>query len=599
MNSQLESQLKDLPTVTGVYQYYDRVGRILYIGKAKNLKKRVSSYFHKNHSSVKMRALVNKIVRIEYFVVDNEYDALLLENSLIKKHTPPYNIRLKDDKSYPWICIKNEPFPRVFLTRRLIKDGSEYYGPYTSVKIARALLELMAESHSLRSCRFDLSPDRIQAGKYKVCLEYHIKNCKGPCEGLQSEMDYQEDINLLRQIIRGNFQEPLRILHERMDALAQALYFEGAQEIKEKIARLEHYQARSTVVNPSIDDVDVFTIVSDDDNAYVNFLKVIKGAIVQSHTSELVKKLDETDETLLESVIIQISDRFQLTSKEIYLPMSLELKIPGVKITVPKIGDKRKLIELSERHARYYRQERLKQISLVDPDMYTDRLMQQAKADLCLPEEPRHIECFDNSNIQGAQATSACVVFKDGQPSNKDYRKFNVNTVEGPDDFATMQEVVYRRYKRLLDTGESLPQLIVVDGGKGQLNAALKSLEAFDLRGKIAILGISKRLEEIFFPDDPIPLYLDKNSETLKLIQRLRNEAHRFVLSHHRDRRRKQSLSTGLGFISGIGEKTIIILLRHFKSLKQIQESSFEALESVVGRSRAEKIITYFRERKV
>ncbi|XOD69473.1 MAG: excinuclease ABC subunit UvrC [Flavobacteriales bacterium AspAUS03] len=599
MNTQIESQLKDLPTVAGVYQYYDRVGRILYIGKAKDLKKRVSYYFHKNHSSGKMRALVNKIARIEYLVVDNEYDALLLENSLIKKHSPPYNIRLKDDKSYPWICIKNELFPRVFLTRQLIKDGSEYYGPYTSVKTAQGLLELITELHPLRSCRFDLSPEKIQTGKYKVCLEYHIKNCKGPCEGLQSESDYQEDIKFVRRIIRGNFQEPLRILRERMDALAQALYFEGAQKIKEKIARLTQYQARSTVINPSIENVDIFTIVSDEDAAYVNFLKVIKGAIVQSYTSELAKKLDETDETLLEAAIMQIRDRFQLTSKEIYLPMPLELKIPGVKITVFKIGNKRKIIELSERHARYYHQERLKQINLIDPDMQTNRLMQQAKADLRLPEEPHHIECFDNSNIQGAQSTSACVVFKDGKPNKKDYRKFNVKTVEGSNDFATIQEVVYRRYKRLLDTGESLPQLIVIDGGKGQLNAAFKSLKSLDLQGKIAILSIAKRLEEIFFPDDPIPLYLDKNSETLKLIQYLRNEAHRFSLLHHRDRRSKQSLSTEIGFVSGIGEKTITTLLRHFKSLKQIRESSFKALESIVGRSRAEKIVAYFREGKV
>lgn len=594
MSHLLIAQLKALPTVPGVYRYYDKDNHILYIGKAKDLKKRVRSYFQKNHTSRKLNILVKKIARLDYLVVNTEYEALLLENTLIKKYRPPYNVQLKDDKTYPWICIKKESFPRVFLTRRLIKDGSQYYGPYLSAKTAYVLLSLIRELYTLRSCHLDLASEKIAKGKYKICLEYHIKNCKGPCQNFQSEKDYKEDIKAIREIIRGNFQEPLKMMHTRMAEKADMLDFEGAQEIKEKIKLLERYQARSTVVHPSIDDVDVFSIVSDPDSAYVNFLKIVRGSVIQSHTIEIKKKLDETDEELLQTAVINLRERFELDSKEIYLPIELGLEIPNAKISVPKIGDKRKIVELSERNAKYYRQDHLKQVSMLDPERHTERLMAQMKIDLRLSQEPYHIECFDNSNIQGVHPAAACVVFKQGKPSKKDYRKFNVKSVEGPNDFASMEEIVYRRYQRLLDEGASLPQLIVIDGGKGQLNAALKSLERLGLRKKIALLSIAKRLEELYFPEDPVPLYLNKNSETLKVIQRMRDEAHRFGLSHHRDRRSRESFDTELAHIPGIGEKTLTLLLKHFKSAKAVKNASSRALEELIGAHRAAKIQTYF-----
>lgn len=593
MLSSLELQIQTLPDSPGVYQYFDKEGKILYVGKAKNLKKRVQSYFSKNHDNYKTSVLVKKIFSIKHIVVPTETDALLLENNLIKKLQPRYNVLLKDDKTYPWICIKREAFSRVFPTRKMVKDGSEYFGPYTSFKTVNTLLELIKELYPLRTCNYDLSKNNIELGKYKVCLEYHIGNCKGGCEGHQSLEDYQNQIQAIREILKGNFKESLKDFKKLMTDLAMEMKFEEAQKIKEKIDILENYQAKSTILNPKITNIDVFSIVSDETMAYVNFLQISHGAIIRSHTLELKKKLDETDAELLELAIIEIRERFHLTSKEIIVPFEIDLG-ETIKITVPKLGDKKEILNLSERNAKYYRLDQLKQIKIVDPDRHTNRIMAQMQKDLRLSVEPRHIECFDNSNIQGTNPVSACVVFKDGKPSKKDYRHFNIKTVEGPNDFASMEEVVYRRYKRLLDENESLPNLIIIDGGKGQLSSALKSLEDLGLRGKIAIIGIAKRLEELFYPEDPIPLYLDKKSETLKIIQHLRNEAHRFGITHHRDKRSKSALSTSIETIPGIGEKTMISLIQHFKSIKRLKETPQEEIEKIIGPSKAKKIIEFF-----
>ena len=594
-NHELELQLKTLPDQPGVYQYFDKEGKILYIGKAKNLKKRVSSYFTKNHENGKTRVLVKKIASVKHVVVSTETDALLLENNLIKKYQPRYNVMLKDDKTYPWICIKNESFPKVFLTRNVIKDGSEYFGPYTSVRTAKALLSLVKELYPLRTCIYDLSKKNIESRKYKVCLEYHIKNCLGPCEGLQSENNYLDDIKAIRNIIKGNFKESLQKFTDLMTEFADKTEFEEAQKIKEKIDLLANYQANSTVVSPSISNVDVFSIISDESFAYVNFFKIMNGAIIQSHTTEIKKKLDESDKELLELAIIEIRNRFNSQSKEIFVPIKVNVG-PEIKVTVPKLGDKKRIVELSLRNAKYYRQERFKQIKIVDPDRHTNRIMSQMQKDLRLTKQPRYIECFDNSNIQGSNPVAACVVFKNGKPSKKEYRKYNIKTVIGPDDFGSMEEVVHRRYKRLLDEAQELPQLIVIDGGKGQLSSALKSLDILGLRKKIAIIGIAKRLEEIFYPEDPIPLYLDKKSETLKIIQQLRNEAHRFAISFHRNKRSKSAIQTELELIPGIGNQTIVNLLKHFKSAKRVSKASIEELDSVIGASRALKIFKYYHQ---
>ncbi len=596
--SPLEIQLQTLPTLPGVYQYYDANDTIIYVGKAKNLKKRVSSYFTKTHENGKTRILVKKIAKIKHIVVDTETDALLLENNLIKKHKPRYNVLMKDDKSYPWICIKNERFSRVFQTRRLIKDGSEYFGPYTSVKTVYTLLDLIKGLYQLRTCNYDLSQEKINAGKYKVCLEYHLGNCKGACEGYETVEEYDENIKAIREILKGNFKNSLQRFKQQMHNLAEDMLFEDAQKIKEKIDILENYQAKSTIVNPKINNVDVFSIVSDESYAYVNFLQISLGSIVRSHTLEIKKKLDEKDKELLEIAIVEIRQRFNSQSKEIYAPFKVDIG-ESIKATIPKLGDKKHILDLSIRNAKYYRIEQLKQVKIVDPDRHANRIMAQMKADLRLKEEPRHIECFDNSNIQGTHPVAACVVFKNGKPSKKEYRHFNIKTVEGPDDFASMEEVVYRRYKRLLDEKQSLPQLIIIDGGKGQLSSALKSLDALNLRGKIAIIGIAKRLEELFYPNDPIPLYLDKKSETLKIIQQLRNEAHRFGIEHHRNKRSKSALNTELETITGVGEKTIVALLKHFKSVKRISYAKLDELEDVVGVSKAQKIYNYYNQKQL
>ena len=597
MSASLELQVQTLPNEPGVYQYFDKDDVIIYIGKAKNLKKRVASYFNKNHENGKTRVLVKKIVNIKHIVVNTETDALLLENNLIKKYKPKYNILLKDDKSYPWLCIKNERFPRLFMTRRVIKDGSEYFGPYTSMKTVRVLLDLIKELYPLRTCTFDLSQRNINEGKYKVCLEYHLKNCKGACEGLETEAKYNESIKEIKNIIKGNFKESLEKFQEMMFDFAEKMEFEEAQKIKEKLDLLGNYQSKSTIVNPSINNVDVFSIISDETHGYANFLKISNGSIIQSHTTEIKKKLDETDKELLELFIVEIRQRFNSQSPEIYVPFKVDLG-EDLKVTIPILGDKKRIVELSERNAKYYRQEQFKQIKIVDPDRHVKRIMAQMKKDLRLSVEPRHIECFDNSNIQGTNPVAACVVFKDGKPSKKDYRHYNIKTVVGPDDFASMEEVVYRRYKRLLEEEEPLPQLIIIDGGKGQLSSALKSLDLLGLRGKIAIIGIAKRLEEIYYPEDPIPLYLDKKSETLKITQYLRNEAHRFGITFHRNKRSKSAIQSELEQIPDVGAQTITTLLRKFKSAKRVKEASLEDLITEIGNARAIKVHEFYHPKK-
>ena len=596
MHTPLELQLQTLPDSPGVYQYFDKDDKLLYVGKAKNIKKRVMSYFNKTHDTGRINVMVRKIATIKHIVVLTESEALLLENNLIKKLQPRYNVLLKDDKTYPWICIKKEPFPRIFTTRKIIKDGSEYFGPYTTFKVVHTLMDLIKELYPLRTCNYDLSEQNIKSGKYKVCLEYHLGNCKGPCEGHEPFEVYQEHVDAIREILKGNFKQSLRDFRRYMQELATEMRFEEAQKIKDKIDILENYQARSTVFNPKISNVDVFSIISDETMAYINFIQVSHGAIIRSHTMEIRKKLDEPDEELLEIAVVELRERFNLKSKEVLVPFPINLG-ENVNVSVPKLGDKKMILDMSERNARYYRLDQLKQIKIVDPDRHTNRIMSQMKKDLRLPEEPRHIECFDNSNIQGTNPVAACVVFKDGKPSKKDYRHFNIKTVEGPNDFASMEEVVFRRYRRVLEENEPLPQLIIIDGGKGQLSSALKSLEVLDLRGKITILGIAKRLEEIYYPGDSVPMYLDKKSETLKIIQQLRNEAHRFGITHHRDKRSKSALQTSVETIPGIGEKTMVTLLKHFKSVKRLTAAPEEEVAKVIGPAKAKKITEFYKDK--
>ena len=593
-SEKISNILRSLPNKPGVYQHLDKNGKILYIGKAKDLKKRVSSYFTKRHDNARTHLMVKKVEDIKTIITETEFDALLLENNLIKEYQPKYNVNLKDDKTYPWICIKKERFPRIFSTRNQIKDGSEYFGPYASVRVMKTVLDLIRQLYHIRTCKLQLTPENIEEEKFRICLEYHIGNCKGPCEGRQTEEQYNNDIEAARELIKGNLNSVKKMLQLQMQNLAAELRFEEAQKTKEKIEMVERYQAKSTVVHPNITDIDIFSVTTDAEYGYVNYLKIIDGAVLQSHTVELKKKLDETPEELLEMTIPEIRELFKSTSKEAFLSHSIDLEIPDLKISVPQRGDKKHLVDLSLKNARYFRMEKLKNIQIVDPDRHVKRLMQQMKQDLRMSEEPRHIECFDNSNIQGTNPVAACVVFKDGKPSKKDYRHFNIKTVEGPDDFASMEEVVFRRYNRLQNEGEPLPQLIVIDGGKGQLGAALKALETLGLRGKIAILGIAKRLEELYFPGDKYPLYLDKRSETLKVIQRLRDEAHRFGITHHRNRRSKNTFKSELEQIPGVGPATIKDLLSKFKSVAKIKAATEDELAGVVGQSKAKTIITYF-----
>ncbi len=591
----LKSLISVLPNQPGIYQYFDTTGKIIYVGKAKDLKKRVSSYFTKKHDSRKTALLVRNIFDIKHLVVETEEDALLLENNLIKKYQPRYNIRLKDDKTYPWIVAKNESFPRVFQTRNVFRDGSSYFGPYTSIVAVRTLLDLFKKLYKLRNCKLKLSKENIESGKFKVCLEYHIGNCLGPCEGFQNEEDYNQYIDEIRDILKGNITGVIKYLREMMKKYSEEYRFEEANQIKEKLAILEKFQKRSTVVSSTITDVDVFGIDVVEKSAYINYLKVINGAIVQTYTQEIKKVLDESPEELLEYAIADIRQKIFSNSKEILVPFKPDIKLEQVYFKIPERGDKRKLLDLSMRNAKYYRMEKEKQLSISKPLQSTTRILETIKKDLRLKELPIQIECFDNSNLQGSNPVAACVVFKNAKPAKKEYRHFNIKTVEGSNDFASMEEVVYRRYKRLLDENKKLPQLIVVDGGKGQLGSALIALEKLDLRGKITIIGIAKRLEEIFFPGDSVPLYLDKNSETLKVIQQTRDEAHRFGITFHRKKRSNDFVKSELEEIPGIGEKTIQLLLREFKSLENLKKQHYSAVVAQIGDSRAAKIFDYFK----
>lgn len=594
----LALKLKVIPDKPGVYQYFDVNEKIIYVGKAKNLKKRVSSYFNKRLDSGKTRILVKKIADIKYIVVDSELDALLLENNLIKKYQPRYNIQLKDDKTYPWICIKKEPFPRVFTTRRIIKDGSKYFGPYPSVKVINTLITLIRELYPLRTCSLDLSANKIEKGKHKVCLEYHIGNCKGPCEKHESIQTYTKYIDDIEGILKGNLTQVIRSLKTQMNEYAEKLQFEEAQFIKTKLSTIEKYKAKSTVVSPTVGQVDVITLIHEEKSAFVNYLVVSNGAIIHGFTAEVKKKLEETDEEIISYVLPKMRERFQSLSKEVLIVNELNLKLEGVQFFVPQRGDKKALVDLSERNANFYRLEKNKQEKLKNPERHTERILEQIRVDFRLKNTPVHIECFDNSNFHGTNAVSACVVFKNAKPSKKDYRHFNIKTVVGADDFASMEEAVYRRYKRLLEENQSLPQLIVIDGGKGQLSSSLNALERLGLRGKIAIVGIAKKLEEIFFPGDSLPIYIDKRSESLRVIQFMRNEAHRFGITHHRNKRSKSAITSELTEIKGIGEKTHEDLMKAFKTVGNIKSASIESLKSVVGASKAKILIDYFSKTK-
>ena len=594
----IQLKLKVLPEKPGVYQFYDLDGKIIYVGKAKNIKKRVSSYFNKTQENGKTRVLVNKIIDIKYLVVDTEFDALLLENNLIKKYKPKYNIQLKDDKTYPWICIKKEPFPRVFTTRRLVKDGSKYFGPYPSVRVVNTLLDLIRDIYPLRTCALDLSAEKIAKKTHKVCLEYHLGNCMGGCEGYEREEKYNTYISDIEHIVKGNLSAVIRSLKDSMNKHAADLQFEHAQEIKSKIDIIERYKAKSTVVSPTVHEVDVITVLDDEKVAYVNYLVINNGAIIHGYTVEVKKKLEESISDIIGFVLPEMRTQFESSSKEVLVSENTDIKLDGINFFSPQRGDKKALIDLSERNTRFYRLEKRKQEKLKNPERHTDRILEQIRVDFRLKDKPVHIECFDNSNLQGTNAVSACVVFKNGKPSKKDYRHFNIKTVVGPDDFASMEEAVFRRYKRMLDEGLSLPQLIVIDGGKGQLSSSLIALERLNLRGKIAIVGIAKRLEEIFFPGDSLPIYIDKRSESLKVIQYLRNEAHRFGITHHRNKRSKEFVQSELTEIVGIGPKTHEDLMRSFNTIRKIKEADMASLSAVVGASKAKLVLDYFNRKK-
>ena len=587
--------LKTIPEDPGVYQFLSSDKSIIYVGKAKNLKKRVSSYFQKNIKSRKTLNLIKNTKYVEHVVVHSESDALLLENSLIKKNQPKYNILLRDDKTYPWICIKNEPFPRVFVTRKLVKDGSQYFGPFTSFKTINTIMGIINQLYSLRNCNYNLSSKNIEQKKFKVCLEYHLGNCLGGCEGKESLEDYEKNILAIKQILKGNVNESKRNFKKEMIKFSNNQEYEKAQKIKEKIQLLENYQSKSTVVSSKLNNIDVFSIISDSESAFVNFLQVAHGKIIRFHNQEVKKKLNEDDEKILSLMILSIREKYNSTSKNIISHINLENQI-NLKFIIPRSGDNKKLLDLSIKNAKAFRFERNKQTQLVDPERHINRIMEQMRLDLKMKEEPRHIECFDISNIQGTNNVASCVVFINGKPSKKLYRKFNIKTIDGQNDFGSMQEVVFRRYKRLLDEKQDLPNLIVIDGGKGQLSSAVKSLKELDLDNKISVLGIAKRLEELYFPNDSVPLYLNKKSETLKVIQQLRNEAHRFGVSFHRDKRSKSSLTSGLDNIHGIGENTKNKLLKKFKSISKLKKADKKEIIDLIGKSKTEKVMNYLKE---
>jgi excinuclease ABC subunit C len=580
-----------LPDNPGVYRFIDSTGKLIYVGKAKNLKKRISSYFVKTHASHKTAMMIRHAGNVEYTVVDSEKEALLLENSLIKEYQPHYNISLKDDKTYPFICIKNEHFPRVFITRKFINDGSEYFGPYTSVFRVREILDLIKSLYPLRNCSLNLTAENISKKKFKVCLEYHLGNCKGPCEAKQTEDDYNISIENIRSILKGNVSDLIVMLKKNMAVLASDFKFEDAEQIKQQFLALEEYRTKSTVVNKSISHVDVFSIISDEKKAYVNFIKIVNGAIIQIKSIEITKKLDEEPQEILELAVLQVRQELKSVSKEIIVPFKINFPDTTVKITVPKKGDRKRLLELSQKNVMFYKQAKLEISDKTKREKPNERVLKQLKEDFKLKELPVQIECFDNSNFQGSYPVASMVVFKDGKPSKKDYRHFNIKTVTGPDDFASMEEIVYRRYKRVLEENTPLPQLIIIDGGKGQLSAALSSLNKLNLIGKVAIAGIAKRLEEIYFPGDPLPLYINKKSESLRLIQHIRDEAHRFAITFHRKKRQKGTLQTELTKITGIGKNTAEILLKEFKSVSKIKSASEKELADVVGNSKAKLII--------
>lgn len=598
MTDEIKNTLAIIPDQPGCYQFVDEKGKVIYVGKAKNLKRRVSSYFNKNHEHPKTRILVRKIKKIKYIVVNSEEDTLLLENNLIKKLRPRYNVLLKDDKSYPSIVIKNEYFPRIFKTRNIVKDGSKYYGPYTSIQSVNALLEIVRKVYKIRTCRLNLAPEKIAEGKYNVCLEYHINRCKGPCEGLQSLDDYNKNVSEINEILKGNVGIIEKRIREKMLALSEELKFEEANELKEKLGLIQNFREKSQVVSNVNYNIDVFSIAEDENSAFINYLHVVNGGVNQAYTFEYKKKLDESKEELLGLGIVEMRQRFNSKSKEIIVPFLPDIALKEAEFTIPKIGDKKMLLSLSEKNVKQYKFDKLKKSEMLNPDQRATRILSRVKKDLQLKEIPWHIECFDNSNIQGTNPVAACVVFKKAKPSKKDYRHFNIKSVVGADDYASLREVVERRYSRLLNEGEKLPQLIVVDGGKGQLHAAADSLRKIGLYGKMGLIGIAERLEEIYFPEDPIPLYIDKNSETLKLIQQLRDEAHRFGLTHHRQKRSKAQISSELDSIKGIGAVTKKKLLSTFKSIRRLKDANYLEIENVVGKSKADIIIDWINKEK-
>ena len=600
MNFDYRAALKNVPHKPGIYQFWDSEKELIYIGKAKDLRNRVTSYFNNPNVNAKTKVLVSKIRNITFTIVDTEVDAWLLENSLIKKHQPRYNVMLKDDKTYPWIIIKNENYPRIFWTRRIIRDGSKYLGPYASVSMMHNILGLIKETYPLRTCNLPLTRQNIEKGKFKVCLEYQLGNCKGPCQDYQTEDDYTHNISEITDILNGKIGGVLRDLRSDMENAINSMNYEHAHKLKRKFELLENYQSKSTVVNSSITDIDVFSIASEEKYAFVNFLKIMNGTIIQTQTIELKKRLDESDEELLTLAISEFRGRYNSHSKEIIVPFHIDLDESSspIKFTVPKLGEKKKLLDLSQKNVQFFKKERIDQYEKLNPEIRTDRLLTQMMKDLRMNQLPRHIECFDNSNFQGKYPVSAIVVFKDGKPSKKDYRHFNVKTVVGPDDFATMEEAVHRRYRRMLDEGTELPQLIIIDGGKGQLSSAMKSLKLLGIDKQVTVIGIAKRLEELYYPGDQYPLYLDKRSETLKVIQQLRDEAHRFGITFHRKKRDQGTLVTELDLIDGIGKTTSGKLLKYFKSVKKIREASEEELREVVNTKQAKSILEYFGEKK-
>ena len=593
-SEELTEKIAILPTTPGVYMYFDSEGTVIYVGKAKNLKRRVSSYFNRTHDSLRTNLLVRAIADMKYIVVPTEQDALNLENSMIKEYKPRYNVLLKDDKSYPWIVVTKEPYPRVFMTRKKEKDGSKYYGPYTDTASARAVLNLIRELYPLRSCRHFLTPEGVEAGKWKPCLDFHIKRCAGPCIGKVSAEQYQKSIERVKQILRGDMAELLDYLRGEMEALSAELRFEEAQEVTERYQMVERYTAKSVIVSQTIGDVDVFGVDDDGADVFINYMHVRRGAVVRSVTLEYKRRMDETIPQLLSYAMNEIASTLEVDFEEVIVAEQPDVDMPGVTFIIPQRGDKSKLLEVSERNARQHKIDMLKHLERKNPEERTDRLLKRMQADFRLTELPHHIECFDNSNIQGTNPVASCVVFRDGKPAKKDYRHFNIKTVEGPDDFASMKEVLTRRYTRLMNEGEGLPQLIVVDGGKGQLSAAVEALDAMGLRGTIAVVGIAKRLEEIYFPGDSVPLYIDKNSESLRVVQHLRDEAHRFGITHHRNRRSKGQTVSALDSIKGIGEKTRETLLTRFRSVKRIKEADLDELAAVIGPAKASIVYNEF-----